>query len=140
MIDSTQVPYVLSSIRDLKLPAHTKADDVTYDQRQKFLDLIKQKQDIAIDSSATVAEAAKKGLDGNWKPYFLKCKAGVITVDTRTAKKIDDCMSSAHWNNDTKPTLEIAGGVIGGLVIVGMTGAGIGSAVRRRRYKNTYGY
>lgn len=132
IVTKQREPYVRAAIAETGIPAGTRAEDITEQQRQQVSELIYAKQRVAIISSPDAATAVAKGMPEKLAPYFSQCRDGLnFPVGPETAKAAEACMEDKHWEADMKPKLELA---LGGLVLAsGAVAASAFFSSRRKR-------
>lgn len=124
-------PFVREALTEMKLPAGLKAEEVTEAQRVQLKESVAGKWRVSYMSAATPGEAVGKGLRSDLGKYFAACTDGVakpVTADA--AVKGENCMHDAKWEQEDKPALEIAGGVVAGGALIWAAAA----ALQRRKY------
>lgn len=137
-VDWTTTPYIYEAVREMHIPAGTKADNITEAQRGQFQQMLRDKRLVAQMSADTQAEAEAKGLDRDLAQYLGEVKAALGysgPVNLSQARAMQKGMEDIHWERDTRPALEKAGIVLGGAAAAG----GIVYTMNRRR-RDGYGY
>jgi len=131
--NTATAPFAVEAVREMNIPAGTKAEDITQAQRDTFARLLHEKGLVSQMSAGTKAEAEARGVSQGLSKYFEAAKAelgysGPVTL--AQAQQISDSIHQQHWEHDTKPALQIAGVVIGG----GVLAAAGATYLRERNY------
>jgi hypothetical protein len=139
LVDAHAVRFVREAVQEMHVPAGTKAGDVTEAQRDRLGELVNQKWLVAKMSAGNEAAAEAEGLSPELAKYLDAAKAelgfkGAVTLEQ--ARAIEKNVEAKHWEKDTKPALQSAGLVAGGLAAVG---AGV-YALKRQQDRKRYGY
>lgn len=137
-VDWTTIPYIQEAVREMNIPAGTKADSITEAQRSHFQQSLRDKRLVAQMSSNSRASAEAKGMSEMDGSYFDITKeklgySGPVTLSQ--AREIQEKIDAQVWENHTLPALKMAGMIGGGVVAVG----GAAYALTKRR-RDGYGY
>jgi len=137
-VDWTTIPYIQETVREMNIAPGTKADHITEAQRSHFKQLLKDKRLVAQMSSDSRADAQAKGMSEMDGSYFDITKeklgySGPVTLPQ--AQEIQKSIDAQVWENHTKPALQMAGMIGGGIAVAG----GAAYAFTRRR-RDGYGY
>lgn len=122
-------------ISGMKIPAGTKPEKVTEEQRQGLYKGIKDRLTMAIYSSKDGDEAVSLGLHKNLSPYFSECRDRMNSpIGPAEAKEAEKCMEDRHWEKDVKPGLVMGGKAMAALTVFSFcTVAGALMMQRRRK-------
>ena len=137
LVDSTTTPYITAAVVEMKIPIGTKPEDITEQQRENFMQLLRDKRLVAEVSSPTEEQAVEKGLSRQLAPYFAACKDDLgysSSVTLPQAQAVETCMDNRHWENDTKPLLKKVGLGAAGLAVAG----GIAAAIAKKRREQSF--
>lgn len=131
-VDDIIAPYVADAIAEMEIAPGTKPDDITPGQRDRFIEILREKRLTNMMSAETPEQAVAKGMDDKYSPYFLEGKKAYGyegRLDARQSQMLLTYMEDAYFENDVKPTLIVAGA--GAAVLYG--GAFAYGYTRRRR-------
>ena len=133
--NTATAPFAVEAVREMNIPAGTKAESITEAQRDTFARLLHEKGLVSQMSSTTQAEAEARGVSQGLSKYFEAVKAelgysGPVTL--AQAQQISDSIHRKHWEHDTKPAMLLTG-VIGGGVVATIAASAIYN--ERKYYK-----
>jgi hypothetical protein len=141
VIDKTMTPYIDEMVAEMKIPAGTKANEITQAQRDQFLTGLKTKRLVAEMSSTTAEEAVAKGMSKSLVPYFMETKTEFgysSAVTLPQAKTLEAAMKGKHWKNDTRPVLEKVAAIGGAVMVAGGIGYAVAASKKRHSSYGNY--